>query len=431
MSKHLRSFLISFVTVCIIFGTAAAIIAYGRGYRFDFGNRALNSTGLIVVQSDPSGAQILVNGELKSATQATLTVSPGWYDITIAKEGFQPWKKHVKVQGEVVNKIEALLLPVNPSLTALTVNGVVSPALSPDGSKLAYVVPDQPQATISGTLSSTRPGVWILDLVDKPLSLNRDAKQIAQSNGIDFSGSRLEWSPDNKEVLVTLPVQVGAVSGNAYLLDTDQLNSSPRLVSIKTIQTDWQTIKEQRMKEQFATIPPEFMETASTSASILALSPDETKILYEATASAELPQIITPPLIGTNSTEENRSLKPHTIYVYDIKEDRNYPIGDTTVYKATVRPTPTPRAGTKAQTSAVTEPATTLRWLPSSHHLVFVAKERVQIMDYDGSNVRTAYAGPFWDSFAVPWASGGKIVILTNLNSGATSVNNLYVVNLR
>lgn len=52
-------------------------------------------------------------------------------------------------------------------------------------------------------------------------------------------------------------------------------------------------------------------------------------------------------------------------------------------------------------------------------------------MDYDGANKRTAYAGPFWDSFAVPWVSGGKLVILTNLNSAASAVNNLYIVNLR
>jgi len=52
-------------------------------------------------------------------------------------------------------------------------------------------------------------------------------------------------------------------------------------------------------------------------------------------------------------------------------------------------------------------------------------------MDYDATNRRTAYAGPFWDSFAVPWASGGKLVILTNLNPSASAVNNLYVVNLK
>lgn len=406
MISKIVSTLLPIVTVCIIAITAVAVIAYGRGYRFDFGKKVLNSTGLVVIQSDPSGAQITIDGKLKSATQATITLPPGSYTIAIAKEGFQPWEKRVKVQGEVVNKIEALLIPANPSLTALTVSGVISPTLSPDGSKVAYVVPDQPQATISSTISATRPGIWVLDLVDKPLGLNRDARQIAQSNGVDFTKAALSWSPDSKEILVTTP------TGTSYLLDTEKLNTTLPPVTIKTVQTEWQTAKEQRRKEQLATIPVAFTNVASTSASIIALSPDETKILYEATGAATLPQIITPPLIGTNPTEETRTIKSHNVYVYDVKEDRNYLVIPPSLLTES------------------TDVASVLRWLPTSRHLVLVVKDKIQIMDYDGTNRRTAYAGPFWDSFAAPWASGGKLVILTNLNPQA-SINNLYVVNLK
>jgi len=340
-----------------------------------------------------------VDDTLKTATQATLTLSPGWYDITVAKEGFQPWKKRVKVLGEVVTKLDALLLPVNPSLMALTVNGAVSPVLSPDGSKLAYIVPDQPEATIAGALNPTRPGIWVLDLVDKPLGLNRDARQLSKSNGVDFTKSTLAWSPDSKQILVTMTSDV------FYLLDADKINPDLIGVNINLVQTDWNTIKEQRTKERLATIPHAFIDIASTSAAILSLSPDETKILYEATRSATLPQIREPAMIGTNPTEETRTIKPKNMYVYDIKEDRNYLVLST--------------------------PSTSLHWLPTSRHLVYVAKDKIQIMDYDGANLKTAYAGPFWDSFAVPWASGGKLVILTNLNSQASEVNNLYVVNLK
>ena len=68
---------------------------------------------------------------------------------------------------------------------------------------------------------------------------------------------------------------------------------------------------------------------------------------------------------------------------------------------------------------------------PTDADIILPQEDKITIMDYDGNNRRTAYAGPFWDAFAVPWASGGKIVILTNLNSAASVVNNLYVVNLR
>jgi hypothetical protein len=39
-----------------------------------------------------------------------------------------------------------------------------------------------------------------------------------------------------------------------------------------------------------------------------------------------LPIIINPRLIGTDSTAEVRNIQKGSIYVYDIKEDRNYKI---------------------------------------------------------------------------------------------------------
>lgn len=419
MTQQIRSFLISFVTVSIILGVAATIIAYGRGYRVGM-DGSVKPTGLIVLQSDPSGAQIIIDGKVKTATQATLTLPPGWYDITIAKDGFQSWQKHMKIQGEVVAKVEALLLPTNPSLTALTATGVVNPVLSPDGSKLAYIIPDK-AATTSASLATTKPGVWILDLVDKPLGLNRDARQLAASGGINFSTATLLWSPDSKTILASLSPTT------EYLLRTDETSPSPQRISdIKLLQNDWKTIKEERIKDQLVTVPPAFTSVASMAASLIAFSPDETKILYEATASATLVPAIVPPIIGANPTEESRTLTPNNIYVYDIKEDKNYLVAK----RSQLLPTPTGTQKIKQPTSAM-DIAHVLHWLPTSKHLVVVSKDKVEIMDYDAANRRTAYAGPFWDSFAVPWASGGKLVILTNLNSAASAVNNLYIVNLK
>ena len=400
MLAKIRSILFPFAIVCIILGTAAAIIAYGRGYRFDVTNYALNSTGLVVIQSEPNGAQIIIDGKIKTATPATITLRPGTYTITIAKEGFQSWEKHINVEGEVVNKIDALLLPTNPSLAALTASGIVNPSLSPDGSKLAYIVPETITTATSSAGIATKPGIWVLDLVDKPLGFNRDAREITKSDTIDFSKATLSWSPDNKQILATMPKPVAY-----YLFDVDQLTENPQQIfDIKTIQNDWKMLKEQHEKEQLSTLPKLFTDVATTSAHILAFSPDETKILYQASTSATIPLVKIPRLLGPNSTEETRTIKTGFTYVYDIKEDRNYLV-------STITSIP--------------------QWLPTSRHLLLVSKNTVEIMDFDGINRHTAYAGPFWDSFAVPWASGGKLVILTNLNTQASAMNNLYIVNLK
>lgn len=430
MANSTRSVLITIVTLCIIFAAAILIIAYGRGYRFDINKNSLKSTGLIVAQSEPTGAQIMVDGILKDATQATFAMPPGTYTVSIVKEGFQSWTKRVIVEGEIVNKLDALLLPTNPSLTALTVNGVINPTLSPDGSKLAYIIPENISNASDSAALSTKPGIWVLDLVDKPLGLNRDARQIVKSNGIDLNTAILTWSPDNTQILAesrraSLPNPV------YYLFKADTLVETPQqLFTIKTVQSDWQAIKSLREKEQFATLPPQFLSIATTSANIISFSPDETKILYEATKSATLLPVLVPPLIGANSTPEVRRLTQGTLYIYDIKEDRNYALAEASEFKTA--PTPVLRIVQKTTpTPKPIEEPYYIYWLPSSRHVVTVVSNKIEIIDFDGANRRTAYAGPFWDSFAVPWASGGKLIILTNLNPTATNINNLYVVNLK
>jgi RNA polymerase-binding transcription factor DksA len=52
--------------------------------------------------------------------------------------------------------------------------------------------------------------------------------------------------------------------------------------------------------------------------------------------------VITPPLIGTNSTPEQRSVVTGKIYIYDSKEDKNYFLFDK---QEVVPPLPTPTRG--------------------------------------------------------------------------------------
>ena len=137
----IRSILIFIITVCIILGVSAAVIAYGRGYRVNVNKNSLTPTGLISATSDPVGAQVLVDNQLKTATNNSFAIEPGWYTVRIIKEAFIPWEKKIRVQGEVVTRADAFLFPTNPSLSPLTRTGMEQPTLSPDGSKIAYTIP--------------------------------------------------------------------------------------------------------------------------------------------------------------------------------------------------------------------------------------------------------------------------------------------------
>ncbi len=137
-------------------------------------------------------------------------------------------------------------------------------------------------------------------------------------------------------------------------------------------------------------------------------SPDETKVLYEATASASLNEVITPPLIGSNPTIQSRTIAPDNWYIYDKKEDKNYNLAD-------VRMFPDP---------------TSLIWYTDSKHIIMIEKDIIYITDYDGTNKKAIYGGPFEDHLVFPWPQGGKLIIMTNLNK-LHATPNLYAIDLR
>ncbi len=394
-----KNTVLTILTVCIILFVSGIIIAYGRGYRFDTKQKAIGSTGLISVTSDPTGATITIDNKKVGATNTTVTIKPGWYTLSISKEGYQSWEKKIRVQGEVVVSTHAVLFPTNPSLSAITTGGVANPVLSPDGSKLAFTMPTTPNAT-NGAEQINRGGVWVLDLIDKPLGLNRDAKQLLKAATLDTTNATLTWSPDSKELLIDIP------ETTSYLLETDKLNDYAKpLYEKQTTTNNWAIQERTKEKEKLLTLSPDFTNVATGSMNIISFAPDESKILYEATAGATIPTIINPPLIGTNPTEDKRTLIPNTLYIYDIKEDKNYFIGSS---KDLV-----------------------LQWLPTSRQLITAGNNKIDVLDYDGTNRKTVYAGPFWDSFVAPWTNASKLVILTNLNPSASTLPNLYAVNIK
>jgi len=432
-NPKLRSFLISFVTVCAILGVSLLVIAYGRGYRLDFQKTSIKPTGLISATSDPIGAQVVIDGTLKTATNNSFNVDPGWYTITISKEGYISWQKKIRVQGEVVTRADAFLFPSNPSLSPLTNLGVSQPILSPDGSRVAYIIPVN---QLDETLTK-KAGLWVYELSEGPLGRNRDPVQLIGTDPtFDIINASITWSPDSTEILANKGIIYRLYQINKPQTFTDVSTSYAPLLS------DWQDELTTKQHQQLAAFKQPIIDMATTSAIILSLSPDETKILYEATASATIPEVITPPLIGTNSTTETRTIKPGKIYVYDSREDKNYFVLDKNevkLPKPSPTPTPTGRPShlyptpTPAGQSPLggAPPFSFIHWFPTSKHLILTLDGKIDVMEYDRTNWITIYSGPFVDSFVAPWSNGSRIIILTSLNPNASTLPNLYTVNLR
>lgn len=406
---NVRSILIAFFTLSIILTISASLIAYGRGYRVNVkAPTRLSPTGIISATSDPVGSQVLVDGQLKTATNNSFSLAPGWYTVSIQKEGYISWEKNIRVQGEVVARADAYLFPTSPSLSPITTSGVLSPAVSPDGSRIAFI------ALPNGGVKT--PGLYTLELSDRPLGgRNRDPKlisalpsealaKVGDGGASGGDAPSILWSPDGTEIVVLN-------DKSAAVYDISSPTFTPRILDgrrLTSLQNDWESQGETRDRQKLMALPQGFVDVATSSAKLLAFSPDESKLLYEATASATIPPIISPPLIGANPTEESRSLAPGNLYMYDSREDKNYlllakkelPAGDPV-------------------------------WFPTNKHLLLAGNGKIDVMEYDRTNWTTLYAGPFEETLVTPWPGGGRIVILTNLNPGASTLPNLYTINLR
>ena len=447
MTGKIRSIGAPILTAILILATSFAVISYGRGYRLDILKKSVSPTGLITATSDPMGATVFIDGKKHTATNANINVSPGWYTVTIAKEGYQSWEKRIRVQGEVVARADAMLFPANPSLYAVTANGAANPVPSPDGTKLAFIVPQTKESTASGQIINHE-GIWVLDMTDKPLGLNRDARHVLTNEILPTDSALITWSPDSKQLLLTVTY---GKADRYYLIDADKTNDmATPVASLDVLGQEWQQLSDAREKERTLGLKEDLIAIATASMSIVSFSPDETKILYEATRSATIPQIITPPLIGTNPTEEVRTMKPGNLYVYDLKEDRNYLLGTTALLfpdnttllscetadktgkppniTIGIKPGLQQLLGNRCRRDTLSR---NIQWLASSRHLVISGKDRIDVMEYDGTNRKTVYAAPFLGGFVTPWPNGSKIIILTKFNPGASATPNLYAVNIR
>jgi hypothetical protein len=383
--------------IFLLIGTVA-VISYGKGYTFNFGEGkiGISGTGLLVATSQPDGAGIYINDHLTSATNNTISLPPGEYDVKISKSGYSIWQKKIKIEKEVVSSIYALLIPTAPKLDSITNAGINNPVLDPTRTKIAY--------TVSSSDDSHKNGVYILDMGLRPIiTLQSSSFQIADDTIDNFSKATLAWSPDAKELVATISARPNAPT--TYLLKT-AFNDNPQDITatLTTLNSTWKAQKDIQDKSQLLGLKTELQNLIKNNFTILSWSEDETKILYTASRSASLPLIINPPLIGTNSTSQIREINAGTVYIYDIKEDRNYKILDSN--------------------------SLPLSWFTDSKHLISVSDRKINIIDYDGQNKTTIYAGPFVDSYVFSWPDGSKILILTDLGNPTISPN-LYTISLK
>jgi len=401
-------------------GTLTAI-RFAKGYRFSLKEKKVTETGLLVANSFPTGASVYINDKLTTATNDTLNLPPGDYQVKIVKDGYIPWEKNLKIERELVTQTSTRLFPAVPSLNSLTYTGALNVTPSPDGEKIAFVV--------ASASASPKNGLWVLNLTNKPLSFSKDSNQV--SNHIptfDLNQVKLVWSPDSSQVLAWN-------EKDSFLLDTNKLNdltTQPDVTAkLSLILNDWEEQIRLKNKEKIIKLPEFFQEMATTSAKNIFFSPDGEKLMYTATASATIPKNLIPSLPASNNQPEQRMIEPGNIYVYDLKEDKNFFITKSDPNQDKKDKTAMEIRLENISNQYFPLNLQSVQWFPSSNHVIQIDQDKIIVMEYDGTNQDSVYAGPFKNNFTFPWPDGSKIIILTSLNTDSPLPPNLYTIDLK
>lgn len=440
--KRFQSIFSRTILIVFFFIVLVVIIAIARGYRINLAEKTVTSTGIISLSSAPNAAKIFVNDELRGVTNTNVTLPPGEYSLRISKEGFTEWNKNVTLLGEIVLSFEAVLFPKNPSLSPLTNLGVKKAIpVGQSDSVLLFSESDDPEKS----------GIYMLDGNSRRISLTSPLQPVVLTQllptEVQVASAEVDFAPDYREAIFTFPLPATETSVS-YLMSLE--NENTELFDVTTSRESlinaWDRERQRQLGKILETFPEEIEQVATDSFRIIAFSPDETKILYQAEGEATLPLVIDPPLIGANQTEEDRTLETGSLYVYDRKEDKNFRIeaNSERIQSEPREPTITAEEPVPGETD---EEATNtpdieiasynaldifdyIQWYPSSRHLVFNEANTISIVEYDGSNRQAVYSGPYDSSFFA-LNSDWKLLVLANLNPQNNMFGDIYEIGIR
>lgn len=396
----MKRFALRVLLVALFLVAVISVIGYARGYRFNLQDKIVSPTGILAISSSPKAAKVFVNGNLRGVTDLNLTLAPGNYTVEIQKDGFTNYKKTLNLKGEIVETIDPILFPVNPSLNPLTNLGVVK-----------AIQVDQTNNVIVLSQSATeKDGIYIFDSGNRAITLFPTLRILALKSSFplnpDFSDAQVTFSDDYEQAIFDFPLEDGSMV--SYLISLGATEQSPTDVtqSKEALVEAWELERQKETQKLLEALPKEIRKIASDSFNVIGFAPDRTKILYRAARDVHLPLVINPPLIASNQSAEERNLKENSVYVYDKKEDKNFQVGDDKVLDSDIR------------------------WYSDSKRLAYRKERHISITHYDGENEQIVYSGPLERNFFAVNGSG-RLVVLANLNPQFNKFPDLYLVGIR
>lgn len=215
ISPTLRLWVVSLSAILFITIGTALLVAYGQGYSFDIKTRQFRSSGLVLIDSDPSGAKIKLNNKAteKQTPYRYTNAMAGNLQIELQKNGYRTWQAIETVaNGTVTFSNYALLLPI-----------VLSQQNIDQGQSYSTIVQSEDKQKTIG-LSKSKLGLYVITdksdpkLIYQPPQASDPSKSIVELTNIVLSR-------DGSSVLIQQRLANGEVQSIVIQTNNGQINN--------------------------------------------------------------------------------------------------------------------------------------------------------------------------------------------------------------
>lgn len=230
------------VAIAIILG-AVLLFNAASGYGVNTKTGEIIQNGLLFVDSFPGGADISLNNKSQgSRTSARLILPAGNYKLTLKKDSYRTWERNFNLpERSIARFVYPFLFPVKPQIQPLR-NYSSSPIFMSQSPDKHWLLVESPSSAGNAvTFDQYDTG----DLTLAPKLLTLPPALLANSDSSEQSLKEVEWSTDNKHVLLQHNYQGGSEfiifnrDSPADSFNVNQLfNISPSQVSLRDKKID-------------------------------------------------------------------------------------------------------------------------------------------------------------------------------------------------
>jgi PEGA domain len=196
--SHRKRLMLGYVLLSIAIGLGTMILVYAAyGYSLNTKTGDIIENGLLFVDSQPSGAEVYLNGKDQNTTSSARKVLPaGAYSLRLTKAGYRDWSRNfILDEHRIARYVYPFLFPAKPTPNVLK-KYAVTPSLVTNSPDRHWLI----------TFNSSGDGdsFELFDTSD----LKAVAQPLAVPAGLLSASDQpasyklMEWSTDNKHVVV-------------------------------------------------------------------------------------------------------------------------------------------------------------------------------------------------------------------------------------